>query len=727
MCNRGGVAANSGSLVIDFGETAPTTTAAGCGANAFPDLMPVITAGNGGYCTVALGTSPIAAGECLSFNIYMPQSGITCDTVGGATLTTSNFLLGATSQLAAVVNPPAGTAFTPAVTPAPECDACNNYTTISASTVGSAAATCTSSLCGSSEGSGAGGTACAPSSLAGTVMDPGLNVGLSNVEVYIPTATPITLSDELANTSPTTAPLCGGVACPTCDNCMSLNTPFTLGVATDVNGHFVLPVSAGTYTVIAQIGRWRRIVQNVVVGGCGQTTIPTASISMPQCRVGGTCAAQGDIPKMAIDIASQESLECWLAKVGISTSEFAPYSPGIPQRIHLYENAGGAGENYWNGSAAVTPPSDTILWANGSSNTINDYSAVLLPCNGDPGDTSPSSAATTALQAYANAGGRVFVNHFPGEAWIGPNATGGSWNVAAVATWADGASDPSSPQTGTLLNTSSDQQSMYAWMNDWNADEGTGNVVSVTPRGIVTATGADSIALVNFSAVPAIASFWFNTPITASAGSYCGRVVYNDMHVSGNRGGTNSGGNSAGSTFPGLCVTGCPSGGTCPTGIGLTGEELALEYEMFQLSACNLGVSQPITPPPPPAPPTPLVSTTFTRTFQAGCTGGFTPKWGFFEWEASVPTGTSIAFSVATASDNGSGGPGAWGAAVPLVTTMMSSTTMYTASPSVDTTLTGAGQTSQDWLEVMMTLNPNASGTVSPVLLQWQQLFDCLP
>jgi hypothetical protein len=52
---------------------------------------------------------------------------------------------------------------------------------------------------------------------------------------------------------------------------------------------------------------------------------------------------------------------------------------------------------------------------------------------------------------------------------------------------------------------------------------------------------------------------------------------------------------------------------------------------------------------------------------------------------------------------------------------------MYTASGSVDTALIGAGQTSQEFLEVQMTLTPNSTGTVAPTLTSWEQLYDCIP
>jgi hypothetical protein len=261
-----------------------------------------------------------------------------------------------------------------------------------------------------------------------------------------------------------------------------------------------------------------------------------------------------------------------------------------------------------------------------------------------------------------------------------------------------------------------DQQAMFAWMSKWdNTPDGPGNMQSQTPRDIVTQVGADSVELVSFPGDGnAVASFWFNTPTTASAGSYCGRIVYNDMHVSASRSSNLTGGGSAGTTFPGACSSAT-----------LTSEELALEYEMFQLSACGLGTMVPAPPPPPPPPP-PLMSTTFTRLFQANCSPGFTVRWGFFEWEAQIPAGTSISFTAQTAPDGTSGMPGAFGAPVNVATATTTST-MFAKSPNaVDTDLTMAGQTSKDWLEVEMTLNPGGT-TNSPVLTTWQQLYDCVP
>ena len=240
VCNRGGVNATSGNLVIDFTDTPPTAagTSAGCGAGTFPNELPVAGSTNGGYCTIPLAMVPIGPGECISFNMFNPSAPITCQSVsaGNPTLSAANFPLTATSQIAAVVNPPTGTAFTPAVTPLPECDACNNYTTFAANSYNKPYAACAPTWCGYQ--SGASGGATCSTNIVGTVKDPGLNVGLSNVAVYVATSTPITLPDEPAIATPGSA--------PTCDSCASLSSPgYLQGVTTRVDGTFSLAVTPG--------------------------------------------------------------------------------------------------------------------------------------------------------------------------------------------------------------------------------------------------------------------------------------------------------------------------------------------------------------------------------------------------------------------------------------------------------------------------------------------------
>jgi hypothetical protein len=725
VCNRGGVTAGStyGSLVVSVQKSdvaGPVLTGIGLNPLQCPlnskqptTILPVAGLTTAGTCTINLTSNPLGAGECTSFNVTSPPSGITCASNAGGVIDTTG------PNIFAVVNPTVLLAGLKSSFIS-ECDVCNNYTAINVASeppANSGAGTCVSSWCGvvANSNSATGCPLSSPTTITGTVTDPAGNVGLSNVEVYITT--------DMSNPLAPLPDEPGGGATPTCDTCASLSGPgYLTGTSTDVNGSFTLyPTGTGPYTVVAQIGRWRRAVYSVQPQVCKPNPINTTTfkgamgvISMPSTRT------QGDIPKMALVQGSQESLECWLAKVGIATSEIAPYTTTATNRIQLYNSANGngaVGQNYYNGTSS-TPPSATTLW----DTTLYNYSAIFMPCDGssDYGGNNATATEKMRMTAYAHNGGRIFIDHWPGETWI-ENNTNDNWNSTNVATWSNNSDTPGT-QTGTVLNagSSSDEQAMYSWLAKW--DGPAGSISSQTPRDIVTKVGAESVGLVTFPNLTGtpVASFWFNTPPAVPPATYCGRVVYNDMHVSASRGINGAGGCTTGN-FPGNCnfPTNCDM--TTP----LTSEELALEYELFQLSACGLGTATPIPPPPPPAAPT-ISPVTFTRTVQANCQSGFTPRWGFFEWQATIPAGTSIAYSVQTAPDGTGGLPGTFGTAVSIGSATTTTPPMtYSMSGSVDTDLTMAGQSSKDWLQINMLLTP--SGTVSPILTEWQMLYDCVP
>lgn len=132
-------------------------------------------------------------------------------------------------------------------------------------------------------------------------------------------------------------------------------------------------------------------------------------------------------------------------------------------------------------------------------------------------------------------------------------------------------------------------------------------------------------------------------------------------------------------------------------------------------------------------------SQTFVRDFQATCNPGFTPKWQLFQWRASVPTGSSIAFRAATADTQAALPANPDPAPVSVNAGSATPTNSpVSASPAWVNEVDGALNpvpvslrlrdegltTSKRWLRVYMTYNVGAGG--SPRLDQWRQLYDCV-
>ena len=168
----------------------------------------------------------------------------------------------------------------------------------------------------------------------------------------------------------------------------------------------------------------------------------------------------------------------------------------------------------------------------------------------------------------------------------------------------------------------------------------------------------------------------------------------------------------------------------CDTSTGLTSEELALEYQLFQVTACALGG---LPPPPPPPPPPALATATFTRDFYASCDPGLKLVWQAFNWDASLPDGTAIQYYAASSNDEATlpAAVSAAPATVPIGSATVTTLAPYwgTDAHTVDWHLhndpPGPPQFSDAWLRVYMVFEPTA--TSSPTLYDWQQLYDCVP
>jgi hypothetical protein len=647
VCNRG-TSPVAGSVSIGINITNPPTAPAGCTAIGAPDCFAL---------TPAAGLPP---GACMTITCNVPGNKFAVVNAGNRDVTEAPGRCANNAAYVKTAGPP-GCA---------SCQACNTTVT-------------------------------------GTVMDPGKNVGLMGISVYQPAAAVTPIVDNL-----------GGLTAPPCDSCSSLEPAARVSTAlTDVNGNFTLTnVAPGPATIVSQTGRWRRVV-HVTVNACTNNVLTNDQIRMPANR------AEGDIPKMAMVIGDREALECWLLKIGISSSEIKPYAtPTDANRIQLFRTDGET-------TSSGLPPTGDSLWGSctaasgctaANSGALNEYSALLLPC--DSQAYSPTGSQLTRMLNYANAGGRIFMDHLTGEEWLagGPSP----WNTSQVSTW-QGNTTPTSPAKGQVQNVAAPQAAFSSWLGTWaNLPYGGGWLQSTNPRSDALTAGAATTPWIqgrsdnDWTQPPDYAmSFSFETPVGGSP-NYCGRVMYNGMHVSQSRA---SGAYpfTTGSTFP----------TACDTATALTPEEKALEYQFFQLTACALGGAPP--PPPPPPPP----SATFTRDYQAVCSDPSTcPVWQSFTWQASIPAGTNIAFRAASASTQAAlpaSPPAAAPTTVPIgnATTSVAAPSWGTDANTVDWHLRneppGPLQKSQSWLRVYMTLNPN--GYSAPTLSAWQQFYDCVP
>lgn len=571
--------------------------------------------------------------------------------------------------------------------------------------------------------------------VTGTVFDPSgasptanaNNIGLSNVLVFQPSAS--------------LTPFTDGVAC---DSCASLSTPSQTQTVTATDGTFTLDnVSPGTSVpIVVQSGRWRRTVNVNVSNVCGVNPVTNGTLRMPR------NSSEGDIPKVAIVKTHKESMECWLKKIGVDPAEITPRTVAGPNttRFQTWD----AKSNGILQAGGMTPESMRVSATNGLYNTdatLNEYNAIIWGCDnnanntGGPGtppfpnswtDSDRASAADRArIAAWANAGGRIFMNHR-----VGVNLMRGVPGFDAAVNWVGApcnelyscGSNQANPRNnylrGWVVDTPGPQAAFRDWLiyNGASATQGAGFLAVPEAWAMAFSANAPAIEWVRGTNVPSGAgpghhnlTLSFETPFGAT--NTCGRVIYNGLHTSADRA-TNLTG-----TFPTDCRDSA-----------LNDAELALEYQFFQLTACS------ITPPdpPPPPPPPPLAVVHYTRDYEGVCPAGSMPEWRYFFWQADIPSGTSIEFYAATADDPSllPEGPPTSPSTVRIGTasaTTPSGTFDFDSGPPPAGTVgyhllhdtPGPQTSSKQFLRVYMVFRP--VGQTAPTLWQWSQQFSCIP
>lgn len=398
----------------------------------------------------------------------------------------------------------------------------------------------------------------AKTTVRGVVYDPSGTLPLYNVVVYVPNA-PV-------------APITTGATCDTCG--ASVTGSPLVSTLTNTKGEFVLEnVPVGdNIPLVMQVGKWRRQITLPSVKACVDTPLADKNVTrLPRKQ------SEGHIPKIAMATGEADALECLLRKIGIDDSEFTPESG--TGRVNLY--AGGGGTNRYqtlNGGATFTGA--VPFWDDLAK--LNKYDVLLLSCEGAFGDhtlpayvSNKSAQAHKAMLDYTSQGGRVFASHWH-HVWaeLGPAPLPSVFSTLNHTTDVGGA-------TGDIDVSFPKGQAFADWLDGVGASSPTKGKISL-------GSAQHTIDAVN----PAVAQRWistsspttvqymtFNTPV-GSNDKACGRMVVTDIHVSS---GDTSG---PGVPFPSGCTT-----------TGLSAQEKALVFMLFDLSSCIQADKDPPKPP----------------------------------------------------------------------------------------------------------------------------------
>jgi hypothetical protein len=455
---------------------------------------------------------------------------------------------------------------------------------------------CQQSTCGD------GGSA----TLTGHIWDPAGNNPLYKVVAYVPNADPEPIVDGINSDSCSCGDLYTG-------------TPIADGI-TGPDGVFTVTNAPGgaSIPIVIQIGKWRNYftIPNVA---CGANDLDTM-VGMPKLTLPKTQneTAYSNIPNIAVSTGNADSLECLLERVGVAQSEYTGYPGLLPDggtagHIHIFAGT----ENPSIGSPVpntVDPAGPSSSGAGGLWDSVDDlkrFDIVMLSCEGEP-TVNPQS---DNLAQFVDLGGRVFASHFH---WAFFNTSADFTNVAD---WAQASQNDAydnainaSIQT-TLANGDPfpEGQALYTWLGSTvgalmgDVDAGTALLSIAVSRHDAVVSGSNlSTAWAQSSGATPASTQYFSWDMPLDAGlddagdpTYCGRVVFSDLHVGGQSDdyGCNAQCSQNGGGYSGITPTACQMA-------KLTPDEDAIEFILFDLSSCVTPVTAAPAPPPPvPVPP----------------------------------------------------------------------------------------------------------------------------
>lgn len=382
-----------------------------------------------------------------------------------------------------------------------------------------------------------------PTTISGTVYAPNGTLALYGVNVYIPLGDP--------------GPLETGLQCSRCTD--TLQGGSLVHVVTDDKGQFTLNnVPSGlNIPIVIQVGKWRRQLTVPNVTECTDNPLLAADTSLPRTKL------QGDIPKMAMVSGLCDELECLMRKIGVADSEFTNDSGD--GSIHLYASNGLTSIT---GGQTLSPM--TALW--GDVNKLKQYDAVFMSCECSQQAADKTQPMFDNMKMYADLGGRVFGSHYH-NIWIDGRTGGGTGIPTPSPEWTRVAACPSEgtgPSTAVIDQMSNPKGAAFAqWMLNVMGSTTLGVVPIVAPRQMcdsVDKTIAEQWLYASGTNKPQ--TIQFTTPIEQPKEMRCGKVVFTDMHVSGD-------GSSSSTPFPDSCQAG-----------PMSPQEKALAFMVFDIASC---------------------------------------------------------------------------------------------------------------------------------------------
>jgi hypothetical protein len=383
----------------------------------------------------------------------------------------------------------------------------------------------------------------------GAVYDPAGQRPLYNVMVYVPNAA--------------LDPIAEGVSCQRCDATAS-GRPVASAL-TDPTGRFTMEnVPVGTNVpVVIQIGKWRRELRLPEVKACQDNVFDgTETFRLPRDQ------SEGHLPKIAMTRGGADSLECLMKRIGVADSEFT--NPDGAGRVNIFHETGDS-DKY---SSGATFPPATSLW--GTVDTLRKYDMVIMSCHGNSGHgRAQPTAEKVTIKAYLDQGGRVFGSHFHYSLIRGETQNHLPTPFPVIAAW-----DGENPESYSIETMIPKGEAFADWLVAVGAStvRGTINLMSVEGAAMSLMPGYGQRWIFASNSVP---YFSLNTPVekNATPDEQCGRFVHTGIHINN--------GSEADAPFPGGCEQ-----------RPLTAQEAALEFLIFDLSACIIrDDARPIPPP----------------------------------------------------------------------------------------------------------------------------------